>query len=80
MPDGFKAEWPMDLKAPQESLEAKQPRPADLGRDVVDPSRYHAREFMEKEWAHLWPRVWLLAGVTPDIKEPGGPRIFPDQL
>lgn len=71
MAERFEAKWPMDLKAPAGSLEAKQPEPADLGRDVPDPSRYHTREFMEKEWAHLWPRVWLLAGVTPDLKEPG---------
>ena len=71
MPDGFKAEWPMDLNAPEGSLEAKQQRPADIGLDVPDPGRYHTREFMEKEWAHLWPRVWLLAGVTPDVKDPG---------
>ena len=76
MPDGFKAEWPMDLKAPAESLEAKQPRPSDLGKDVPDPSRYHSRAFMEKEWEMLWPRVWLLAGVTPDIKEPGDYIVF----
>lgn len=75
MADGFKAEWPMDLKAPKGSLEAKQPRP-DLGRDVVDPSRYHSHAFMETEWTRLWPRVWLLAGVTPDIKEPGDFIVF----
>ncbi len=76
MPDGFKAQWPMTLNAPQDSLEAKRPRPADIGLDVPDPSRYYSREFMEKEWSLLWPRVWLLAGVTPDIKEPGDFVIF----
>lgn len=76
MPDGFKAQWPMTLNAPQGSLEAKRPRPADIGLDVPDPRRYYSREFMEKEWSLLWPRVWLLAGVTPDIKEPGDFVIF----
>ena len=75
MADGFKAEWPMDLKAPKGSLEAKQPRP-ELGADIVDPSRYYSRDFMEKEWERLWPKVWLLAGVTPDIKEPGDFTVF----
>ena len=70
MPSELKAIWPMNLGAPLDSLEAKQPRP-DLGRDVVDPARYYSQEFMHKEWELLWPRVWLLAGVTPDIKEPG---------
>lgn len=76
MPDGFKAEWPMDLKAPQGSLEAKQPRPADLGTNIPDPARYHDRAFMAQEWAKLWPKVWLLAGVTPDIKDPNDYVVF----
>jgi phenylpropionate dioxygenase-like ring-hydroxylating dioxygenase large terminal subunit len=56
--------------APAGSLEAKQP-PVDNGLDVPDPSRYHSPEFMRKEWDRLWPRVWLLAGVTSDIPEEG---------
>lgn len=56
--------------APAGSLEAKQP-PVDNGLDVPDPSRYHSPEFMRKEWERLWPRVWLLAGVTSDIPEEG---------
>ncbi len=76
MADGFKAEWPMNLDAPAGSLEAKQPRPTDLGRDIPDPSRYHSRAFMDREWAQLWPRVWLLAGVTPDIPEPNDYVVF----
>ena len=66
----YKVEWPMDLGAPQDSLEAKQP-PVDNGLDVPDPSRYYSREFMQLEWQRLWPRVWLLAGVTSDIPEAG---------
>ncbi len=56
--------------APADSLEAKQP-PVDNGLDIPDPSRYHTAEFMKKEWERLWPRVWLLAGVTSDIPEDG---------
>lgn len=56
--------------APADSLEAKRP-PVDNGLEVPDPARYYSREFMEKEWKHLWPRIWLLAGVTADIKEAG---------
>ena len=75
MADGFKAVWPMDLGAPQTSLEAKQPRP-DLGLNVPDPQRYYSREFMALEWERLWPRVWLLVGVTSDVKEPGDFIVF----
>jgi phenylpropionate dioxygenase-like ring-hydroxylating dioxygenase large terminal subunit len=66
----YKVDWPMNLGAPRGSLEAKQPD-VDNGLDVPHPSRYYTREFMEKEWQHLWPRVWLLAGVVSDIPEEG---------
>jgi phenylpropionate dioxygenase-like ring-hydroxylating dioxygenase large terminal subunit len=66
----YKVEWPMSLGASPESLEAKQPA-VDNGLDVVDPSRYYAREYMQREWQGLWPHVWLLAGVTSDVPEEG---------
>lgn len=66
----YKVEWPMTLGASRDSLEAKQPD-IDNGLDVVDPARYHTREFMQLEWQKLWPRVWLLAGVGSDIPEEG---------
>ncbi len=56
--------------APADSLEAKQ-QAVDNGLDVPDPARYHTVDFMRREWAQLWPRVWLLAGVTADVREPG---------
>ncbi|HVW68218.1 MAG TPA: aromatic ring-hydroxylating dioxygenase subunit alpha, partial [Steroidobacteraceae bacterium] len=66
----YKVQWPMSLGAARESLEAKQPD-IDNGLEIVDPSRYYTREFMELEWKRLWPRVWLLAGVASDIPEDG---------
>jgi phenylpropionate dioxygenase-like ring-hydroxylating dioxygenase large terminal subunit len=71
----YKVEWPMSLGAPSDSLEAKQP-PVDDGLDVPDPSRYYTREFMDLEARRLWPRVWLLAGVTSDIPEDGDYVVF----
>ncbi|MGB8691877.1 MAG: aromatic ring-hydroxylating dioxygenase subunit alpha [Steroidobacteraceae bacterium] len=71
----FKAEWPMNLGAPGDSLEAKQPN-IDNGIDVPDPSRYYSADYMRKEWELMWPRVWLLAGVTPDIPEDGDYTVF----
>jgi phenylpropionate dioxygenase-like ring-hydroxylating dioxygenase large terminal subunit len=70
MAANLKVTWPMNLNAPQDSLEAKQPD-ANNGTEVLDPSRYYSKEFMQLEWQHLWPRVWLLAGVTSDIPESG---------
>jgi len=55
--------YQVNSNAPAESLEAKQPA-VDNGLDVPDPSRYHSLKFMKQEWDRLWPRVWLLAGVT----------------
>ncbi|MEM6818904.1 MAG: aromatic ring-hydroxylating dioxygenase subunit alpha [Pseudomonadota bacterium] len=71
----YKAKWPMDLGAPAESLEAKQPD-IDNGLDVYHPSRYYSHQFKELEEQNLWPRVWLLAGVTTDIPEDGDFFVF----
>jgi len=67
--------FPLDLGAPDGSLEAKAP-PIDNGLDIPDPSRYYSPEFMQREWTRLWPHVWLLAGVTSDISEPGDFSLF----
>lgn len=71
--DQFK--FPLDLGAPEGSLEGRSPA-IDNGLDVVDPSRYHSREFMAKEWQTLWPKVWLLAAVTSDIREAGDYTLY----
>ena len=60
----------MTLGAPASSLEAKQPD-VDNGLDVIDPSRYFSRDYMQLEWERMWPRVWLLAGVSSDVPEQG---------
>ncbi|MEM1261366.1 MAG: aromatic ring-hydroxylating dioxygenase subunit alpha [Pseudomonadota bacterium] len=75
MSANYKAQWPMNMNAPANSLEAKQPD-IDNGIDVLHPSRYYSRDFMEKEMTSLWPRVWLLAGVTSDIPEDGDYFVF----
>ena len=62
------------LRAPQ-ALEAARPY-VDNGTARTDPSRYYSREFMQHEWQRLWPRVWLLAGVTSDLPEPGDYSTF----
>ena len=61
--------------APSTSLEAKRPQP-DNGLDVPTPDRYYTHEFMQREWRDLWPKVWLLAGVTSDIPEHGDYTVF----
>ena len=75
MSANYKVEWPMNLHAPAESLEAKQPA-IDNGLDVPDPARYYSPDYMQKEWSLMWPRVWLLAGVTSDLPEHGDYTVF----
>jgi hypothetical protein len=48
----------------------KAPDP-DLGYDIIPAERYTSREFMTLEWKHVWTKVWLLAGRSDDIPEPG---------
>jgi phenylpropionate dioxygenase-like ring-hydroxylating dioxygenase large terminal subunit len=75
MASNYKAVFPMNLNAPADSLEAKQPA-IDNGTNRVDPARYHSREYMQAEWARLWPHAWLVAGVVSDVAEEGDYRTF----
>lgn len=44
----------------------------DLSRDLlIPPVRYTSPEFLALERAHLWSRVWLVAGVQSDVAKPG---------
>lgn len=67
--------FPLDLGAPPNTLEGRWPK-IDNGHDITDPSRYYSREFMQKEWAYLWPKVWILAGVTADFQDPGDYTVY----
>ena len=62
-------------KAPPGSLERKVPY-VDNGTGVVDTERYYTRAFMEKEWERLWPRTWLIAGVSSDLPQVGDYFLF----
>ena len=57
MSNSLDIKWPMSLRAPAGSLEAKLPRPEDIGTDIPDPQRYFCKDFMQKEWELLWPKV-----------------------
>jgi len=37
----------------------------------IPKERYTSRDFARREWEHMWPRVWLLAGRASDAPEPG---------
>jgi phenylpropionate dioxygenase-like ring-hydroxylating dioxygenase large terminal subunit len=66
----FRKGWAVNASAPPDSLEAKVAY-IDNGTARSQPERYYARGWMDQEWEHLWPRVWLIAGVVSEVREPG---------
>lgn len=45
--------------------------PSLLRGDVIDGERYYTHAFAEREWEHLWKRIWHVAGRTAELPEPG---------
>jgi phenylpropionate dioxygenase-like ring-hydroxylating dioxygenase large terminal subunit len=45
--------------------------PVDNGTNRPSPDRYVSSAWKEAEWQRLWPKTWLLAGVSADLREPG---------
>ena len=42
-----------------------------LRHTPINGERYIAPEFMEREWDHIWTKVWLLVARAPDIPNSG---------
>jgi len=68
-------DWLIDPRAAPDTLEAKQPG-VDNGLEMIEPSRFFDREFMDREWERLWTRCWLIAGIETDIPEAGDWSVF----
>jgi len=47
----------------------KHPDPKLRG-DKISGERYFSKEFMQKEWDHMWTKVWQIAGIASEIPEP----------
>jgi phenylpropionate dioxygenase-like ring-hydroxylating dioxygenase large terminal subunit len=62
-------------QAPADSLEAKQPY-IDNGTGTRGKDCYFRREAMQQEWERLWPRAWLIAGVSSDAPAVGDYFLF----
>lgn len=45
--------------------------PANLRGDPIDAERYFSKEWAQKEWDHLWTRIWHIAGRENELPEPG---------
>jgi len=43
----------------------------DVRGDRITAERYIDRDWMEKEYSNLWPKVWHLGGVLADLQEEG---------
>ena len=43
----------------------------ELRGDPITGDRYYSKEFMQKEWEHMWKRVWHIAGREAQLEEPG---------
>ncbi|MBI1252254.1 MAG: Rieske 2Fe-2S domain-containing protein [Alphaproteobacteria bacterium] len=48
----------------------KWPEPA-LGNARILGDRYWRKEFAEREWEMMWTKVWLIAGLSTEIPNPG---------
>jgi len=48
-------------------------RAPDPGLDYVPipKERYTSSEFADREWQHMWTKVWLCAGRVSDLEKPG---------
>ena len=55
--------------------ERKLPEP-ELGTAPILGERYYSHEFMQKEWDHVWTKVWLVAGMEEQIQNPGDRMTF----
>ena len=45
--------------------------PSNLRGDPIPGDRYYSPEFAQKEWDHLWTKIWHIAGRLADIPEAG---------
>jgi phenylpropionate dioxygenase-like ring-hydroxylating dioxygenase large terminal subunit len=39
--------------------------------DAITGDRYWSKEFADKEWEHVWKRIWHVGGRTSQLEEPG---------
>ena len=57
--------------APKHPLTLDGRDPSHLRGDKITGERYYAQEFAQAEWAHMWTKIWHVAGRLADIPEAG---------
>jgi phenylpropionate dioxygenase-like ring-hydroxylating dioxygenase large terminal subunit len=63
-------DFAMSLKGPiPEPMNGRDP--VHLRGDPITGDRYFSPEFAQKEWDHMWTRIWHIAGRTAEIPEAG---------
>ena len=45
--------------------------PSLVRGDEITRDRYYSREFMEREWEHLWTKIWHVGGREQQLQMPG---------
>ena len=58
-------------EAPRHPLTLDGRDASNLRGDPITGDRYWSREFAQKEWDHMWTRIWHVAGRTAELAEPG---------
>ncbi|PXA84817.1 (2Fe-2S)-binding protein [Nostoc sp. 3335mG] len=66
----YRRTWPIDPDGPEDGYEAKAPF-IDNGMTPISPDRYYTTEYMERERAELWAKVWNWAAREEDIPDVG---------
>ncbi|WP_374649273.1 SRPBCC family protein [Rhizorhabdus sp.] len=46
-------------------------RPPSARGDPIGGDRYWSKDFADREWEHMWKRVWHLGGRVSQLEEPG---------
>jgi phenylpropionate dioxygenase-like ring-hydroxylating dioxygenase large terminal subunit len=42
-----------------------------LRMDPISGERYTSRDWLQREWRHMWMRTWHIGGMAADAREPG---------
>lgn len=52
----------------------RQPIP-DIGQARIDGERFHSRDFMAREWKHIWTKTWNIGCHISELPDPGSFRV-----
>ncbi len=47
----------------------------DIGQGRIDGERFHSRDFMAREWEHIWTKTWQIACHLSELPDPGSFRV-----